>query len=122
MIALAGEFARQPLIKISISSLGIKGTPDGIESDSNGLVYVGNFEQNAISTFNPATGLFSVFVRDLRLSWTDSLSVATDGYMNFTENQLWRTPSFFPGTDRRVRPYSLFRVKLPENGSKILLV
>lgn len=116
--SLASEIQAQA----SINSRGVKGTTDGLESDSNGLVYIGNFEQNAINTFNPATGLFSVFVRDPRLQWTDTLSVATDGYIYFIENQLWRLPLFFPGTDRRVRPYSLFRVKVPDNGSKILLV
>ncbi|MCJ1262521.1 hypothetical protein MMC22_002391 [Lobaria immixta] len=116
--SLASEIRAQA----AISSRGNKGTSDGIESDSNGLVYLGNFEQNAINTFNPETGLFSVFVRDPRLSWSDSLFAATDGYLYFTENQLWRRALFFPGTDRRVRPYTLFRVKLLNNGSKILSV
>ena len=49
------------------------------------------------------------------------MSVASDGFLYFTENQLWRTPSFYPGTDRRVRPFALFRVKLPGNGTKVVL-
>ena len=116
--SLASEIQAQA----SISSRGIKGTSDGMESDSNGFIYLGNFEQNAIKTFNPATGFFSVIVRDPRFSWTDSLYAATDGYLYFTENQLWGTPSYFPGTDRRERPFTLFRVKLPNNGTKALLV
>ena len=105
----------------SVVSVGQKGSSDGLETDSNGLIYVGSFEDNAIKTFNPATGLTSVFVRDPRIGWTDTMSVARDGFLYFTENQLWRTPSFYPGTDRRVRPFALFRVKVPGGGTKVVL-
>ena len=109
------------LAQASITSQSQQGTSDGLESDTNGIIYVGNFEQNAISAFDPVTGLTRVFVRDPRLGWTDSMSVATDGYIYFVENQLWRTPNHYPGVDRRVKPYALFRTRLPNNGSKILL-
>ncbi len=102
-------------------SHGQKGVSDGLETDSNGLVYLGNFEQNAIDIFDPATGLLSVFVRDPRIGWTDSMAVAADGYLYFTENQVWRTAGHYPGTDRRVRPFGLFRVRLPGGGGKVLL-
>jgi hypothetical protein len=49
------------------------------------------------------------------------VSVGTDGYLYFTVNQLCFSESFFPGTDRRVRPFALFRAKLPNGGSKVLL-
>ena len=83
------------------------GISDGLETDSNGLIYTGNFEQNAINIFDPASGMTRVFVRDPRIGWTDSMFVAADGYVYFTENQLWRTPGHFPGTERRVRPFGL---------------
>ena len=50
------------------------------------------------------------------------MAVATDGYLYFTENQLWRTPSHFSGTERRVKPYALFRAKLPGNGTRVQLL
>ena len=50
------------------------------------------------------------------------MAVAADGYLYFTENQLWRTPSHFPGTERRVKPYALVRAKLPGNGTKVQLL
>ena len=59
---------------------------------------------------------------DPRIGWTDSMAVATDGYFYFTENQLWRTPGHFPGTERRVKPFALFRAKLPDNGTKVQLL
>lgn len=52
---------------------------------------------------------------------TRTVSVASDGYLYFTDNQLAFSKSFFPGTDRRVRPFVLFRVKLPNNGTRVNL-
>ena len=63
----------------------------------------------------------TVFARDPRIGWTDTFAVATDGYIYFTENQLWRTPMFYPGTDRRIKPHVLYRSKLPGNGTKVIL-
>ncbi|KAL8844782.1 MAG: hypothetical protein Q9176_000882 [Flavoplaca citrina] len=105
----------------SVVSRGEKGISDGLETDSNGLIYLGNFENNAINVFNPANGTVSVFARDARIAWTDAFAIAKDGYIYFTENQLWRTKAYYPGTDRRVKPYVLFRAKLPGNGTKVNL-
>ncbi|KAL8984600.1 MAG: hypothetical protein Q9205_001481 [Flavoplaca limonia] len=105
----------------SVVSRGEKGISDGLETDSNGLIYLGNFEDNAINVFNPANGTVSVFARDARIAWTDAFAIAKDGYIYFTENQLWRTKAYYPGTDRRVKPYVLFRAKLPGNGTKVNL-
>jgi sugar lactone lactonase YvrE len=102
-----------------IQFLGDKGLSDGLETDSNNYIYGGNMEDNSIIRFNPKTGLVQPFVRDPRLSWTDTLSVAADGYLYFTENQLWRAPIYWGGVDRRVKPYAMFRVKLPNNGTKV---
>lgn len=110
------------LAQASIVSHGVIGISDGLETDSNGLVYTGNFEQNAINIFDPASGMPRVFVRDPRIGWTDAMAIATDGYIYFTENQLWRTPGHFPGTERRVRPFGLFRARLPNNGTKVQLL
>lgn len=48
-----------------------------------------------------------------------TVSVASDGYVYFTDNQLAFGKSFYPGTDRRVRPFALYRVKLPGNGTRV---
>ena len=43
----------------------------------------------------------------------DTLSVA-NGYLYFTDNQLTFNPSqTWPGTERRVHPYVLYRARLP---------
>ncbi|KAI4152995.1 MAG: hypothetical protein L6R39_001689 [Caloplaca ligustica] len=109
------------LAQASVMSRGEKGISDGLETDSNGLIYAGNFEDNAVNVYNPANGTVQVFARDPTIQWTDSLAVATDGYVYFTENQLWRTKSYYPGTDRRVKPYVLYRAKCPGNGTKVNL-
>jgi sugar lactone lactonase YvrE len=90
-----------------------------METDSNNNIYFGSMESNAIGIYAPNTGIFSTFVRDPRFSWTDTFSTGADGYLYFTENQLWRGPSYNQGVDKRVKPYVLFRVKLPNNGTKI---
>lgn len=105
----------------SVDSLGQKGISDGSETDTNGFLYGGNFEDNAISFFNPANGTVMVFARDPRVGWTDTFAVATDGYIYLTENQLLRTQMFYPGTDRRIKPYVLLRSKLPGNETNVNL-
>ena len=105
----------------SINNHGQTGITDGMETDTNGFIYHGNLEQNAISFFNPANGSDSLFVRDPRINWADTMSTTTDGYLYFTVNQLLFGPATFPGTDRRQRPFALFRVPLLNNGTKPLL-
>ncbi|KAL8690700.1 MAG: hypothetical protein Q9218_003912 [Villophora microphyllina] len=109
------------MAEASVVSRGEKGVSDGLETDSNGFIYTGNFEDNAVNTFNPANGTVSIFARDPTIGWTDTFAVAADGYIYFTENQLWRTKSYYPGTDRRVKPYVLYRAKCPGNGTKVNL-
>jgi sugar lactone lactonase YvrE len=104
----------------SVQYHGEKGLSDGLESDSNGLVYAGDIEANSIVTFDPKTGVVSQYTRDPRYSWTDTMSVGNDGYLYFTENQLWRSPGYQGGVDRRVKPYVLFRTPLVGNGTKIV--
>lgn len=99
--------------------LGETGFKDGMETDSNNKIYAGNQEDNSITSYDPETGIVSVFVRDPRFSWTDTLSVASDGYLYFTENQLWLGPAYQGGVDRRVKPWAVMRVKLPNGGTKV---
>jgi hypothetical protein len=46
-----------------------------METDTNGFIYHGNMEQNAVSVFNPANGTVNTFVRDPRLNWVDTVSL-----------------------------------------------
>lgn len=49
------------------------------------------------------------------------MSTGTDGYLYFTVNQLVFGSLTYPGTDRRVKPFGLFRAPLPFNATKPLL-
>ena len=85
------------MAQASVVSRGEKGISDGLETDSNGLIYTGNFEDNAVSVSNPANSIVRIFARDPTMGWTDRFSIATDGYIKFTENQLW-SQSYYPVT------------------------
>lgn len=98
------------------------GVTDGMETDTNNYIYHGNMEQDAVSFFNPKNGTDTLFVRDPRINWVDTFSTGFDGYLYFTNNQLYLMASFYPCTDRRQKPYALLRVPLPEGGSKPLLL
>jgi hypothetical protein len=56
-------------------------------------------------------------VHDPRVLWPDTLSLAADGYLYFTVNQIERQPPFNYGVDLRKRPYVLFRVRV--DGTRI---
>jgi hypothetical protein len=51
----------------------------------------------------------------------DNVADAHLGYLYFTVNQLSFGTGFYPGTDRQVKPFAVFRVKLPNGGTKVLL-
>ncbi|GIZ46694.1 hypothetical protein CKM354_000981100 [Cercospora kikuchii] len=108
----------------AVKNLGEKGISDGLETDSNGIVYNGQVENNGITMYNPATTFSTMFVRDPRINWVDTMSIAEDGYLYFTVNQLNYLNAIYPGqglplVDRRKKPYVAFRAKLPNRGTKI---
>ena len=47
---------------------------------------------------------------DPRLLWPDTLSLAVDGYLYVTANQLHRQARFHKGRDLRRKSYALFRI------------
>ncbi|KAK7038993.1 hypothetical protein VNI00_010385 [Paramarasmius palmivorus] len=97
----------------SVQFLGqMGGAADGFETDSTGLIYLSQPEHNSINTFNPETGLVEVFVRDPMIAWPDTLSVADDGFLYMTANQLWLSPVYQNGTDKRVKPFGLLRAPI----------
>ena len=93
--------------------------PSGNEQDANHADYD---ERKA----NPFPDLPDVLtlksgakVTDARMWWPDSLSLAVDGYLYVTCNQLHRQPKFHNGADLRKKPYYLFRVKT--DGTPVML-
>ena len=95
----------------AVVDLGEKGASDGLEADADGAVYAGDYEHNAIRKRLP-DGRWQTLVEDSRVLWPDTLSIGPDGYLYFTANQLHRSSGFNDGQDKRVKPYSLMRVKI----------
>lgn len=60
------------LAQAAIRNRGQRGVSDGFETDTNGFIYAGNMEQNAISFYNPANASTTLFVRDPRINWVDT--------------------------------------------------
>lgn len=90
------------------------GASDGLESDADGYIYSTNYEHNAIlRRLADDTGKeWETVVHDPRLLWADTMSIATDGYLYVTANQLHRQARYQDGKDLRRKPYVLFRVKI----------
>jgi sugar lactone lactonase YvrE len=87
------------------------GASDGLESDAEGRIYVTNYEHNSILRRYP-DGQWETIVHDPHLLWPDTLSLASDGFLYVTANQLHRQARFHNGQDMRRKPYTLFRIKV----------
>lgn len=98
-------------VEQSVKDLGEKGASDGLEADDKGRVYAGDYERNSIRQRQP-DGEWKTIAHDPRILWPDTMSVAMDGYLYFTANQLHRQAQFHEGKDQREKPYTLFRVKI----------
>jgi len=92
---------------------GEKGMSDGLESDTQNRVYCTQPETDSISRRLP-NGLFETLVQSSRLLWPDTMSLAGNGYLYVTSNQLQRMKGFNYGKDLRQKPYSLFRIKVAD--------
>ncbi|THG31130.1 gluconolaconase [Naasia lichenicola] len=87
------------------------GGADGLQTDSAGILYATNYEHNAVVRRLPSGELQTV-AHDPRLLWPDTMSVAADGHLYVTANQLHRQAKYQGGDDLRVYPYYLFRVAI----------
>ncbi|KAL1962722.1 hypothetical protein VTN77DRAFT_9266 [Rasamsonia byssochlamydoides] len=104
----------------NVKNLGQRGgNGNGFEGDSNGLIYQGIPEQNAIYAYDPSQLRTIPFLRDPRIIWPDGMSIAEDGYLYVIINQLPYQPIWNNGTDLREYPGAILRAKLPNNGTKI---
>jgi sugar lactone lactonase YvrE len=87
------------------------GGSDGLETDDAGRFYLTSYEQNAVLRRRPDGG-YETVVHDPRLLWPDTMSVAVDGYLYVTANQLHRQAKYQRGQDLRRKPYALFRTRI----------
>lgn len=59
----------------------------------------------SVGTFEP----WEIVVPDLHLLWAETLSLARDGFLYITANQLQLQSRHHEGQDLRRKPYALFR-------------
>jgi sugar lactone lactonase YvrE len=87
------------------------GGADGLESDDAGRIYATDWEHDAIVRRLP-DGTIETIAHDPRMLWPDTMSVAADGHLYFTANQLHRQAQYQGGEDLRRYPYRLFRLPI----------
>ncbi|MDB5097573.1 MAG: major royal jelly protein [Cyanobacteria bacterium RYN_339] len=95
----------------SVHLVTIKPGSDGLESDTAHRLYLTDYEHGAIER-READGSLRPLVAAGRLDWPDTLSLATNGYLYFTNNELHRQADYHGGKDLRDKTYEIFRVKV----------
>ena len=109
---LADRTLDEGQVGAAVTNEGDKGgASDGLESDPAGHIYCTNYEHNAILRRSPDRQWETV-AYDPRLLWPDTLSLASDGYLYVTANQLHRQARFNKGRDLRRKPYMIYRVRV----------
>lgn len=109
--ALLDPSLSETQVAATVKMESLKPASDGLESDAQGRIYCTDYENNAIVRLLP-DGDFETVAHDPRMLWSDTMSIASDGYLYFTANQLHRQAGYNNGIDLRQKPYSLFRVKI----------
>jgi sugar lactone lactonase YvrE len=120
--ALSDPNQTEEQVAKTVQDYGARGySSDGLESDARNNLYLTDYEHNAIfrrSVRGAAYGGGVVLWRDElvangpKLIWPDTLSVAADGYLYFTANQLNRQSKYNGGKDLRQKPYLLLRTRI----------
>ncbi|WP_207783812.1 L-dopachrome tautomerase-related protein [Micromonospora globispora] len=110
--ALVDQALAESEVAATVTDEGDKGGgSDGLETDDAGRLYLTSYEQNAVLRRRP-DGEYETVVHDPRLLWPDTMSVATDGHLYVTANQLHRQARYQGGQDLRRKPYALFRIRI----------
>ena len=108
--ALADETSTDEQVAATLTKETHNFASDGLESDAQGRIYLTDWEHNAIQV-RTGENQFKTLVTDPRMWWPDTMSLAADGHLYFTCNQLHRQAKFHNGKDLRQKPYYLFRVQ-----------
>jgi sugar lactone lactonase YvrE len=94
-------------VAATVTDHGDKSASDGMESDTEGNLYVTAYEHSAVLKLS-ADGAWSTVMHGPELLWPDTLALAADGYLYLSANQLPRSP-LFNGSDDRIPPYLIVR-------------
>jgi sugar lactone lactonase YvrE len=109
--ALVDEHLDEREVAQTIVDHGDKPASDGLETDTEGNVYATAYEHSAVIRMAP-DGTWLTLMHGPCLLWPDTLSLAADGYLYLSVNQLPRTPLFNNGVDERVPPYQIIRKRI----------
>lgn len=108
--ALADTTKPDAEVAKTVKDLGVRpGASDGIVGDSEGRLYLTDFEHNALRRRTP-DGKLETLVQDERLQWPDTLALASDGTLYVTVTQIHRS-ELLRGKDERQRPFALYSLK-----------
>ncbi|MBV9852629.1 MAG: SMP-30/gluconolactonase/LRE family protein [Armatimonadetes bacterium] len=117
--ALANPTMSEDKVAATVKDLGRKVVSDGLETDAQGNVYVTDEEHHGIKRRSLAGKYATITTTPHAYDWMDTMSVATDGYLYVTANQLEQQGTYHYGKDLRVKPYTLYRVRI--NRKPVLL-
>ena len=109
--ALLNPSLSETEVVAAVRDEGSKPAADGLESDAEGRIYSTDYENRGIKV-RGANGVYTTLVEDPKVVWADTMSVASNGFLYFTSNQLNRQAGYNDGRDLRKKPYHLFRVKI----------
>ena len=98
-------------VAAAVRDEGAKPAADGLGSNAEGRIYTTDYENRGIKV-RGANGAYTTLVEDPKVVWADTMSIASNGYLYFTSNQLNRQAGYNDGRDLRKKPYHLFRVKI----------
>ena len=107
--AVLGDFSKSETeIEDRIDMYADKPSSDWIVAAKDDRVYFTNVDESAISIADQSGT--KIWVQDERLIWPDGLSLASDGSVIVTVNQLNRAPVFNNGVSGAQKPYTIMRI------------
>jgi sugar lactone lactonase YvrE len=101
-----------------VEDLGPYATTDGMIFDRRGNLYLGELQSGTILKVDKELKMTKV-LQDDRLIWPDSYSVSDDGYLYISCSQIHKQPEYNDGQNKRIAPYTVYRMKLPQEGMNI---
>lgn len=106
----ASSFDNEKNVIKNIKEYGIKPYSDGIAADSKGNVYITDIQNDAIGLTTSKE--YKILAKlPSGQSWADGLTIATDGYIYATVNQLNRAAALNNGKEEGVGPYLVVKTK-----------
>ena len=104
-----GDFSKSDsTIESVIEIYADKPSSDGIAAGNNGVIYITNVDDGAISIAKPSGT--TTWIKDARLVWPDGLFIAPDKSVIVTVNQLNRAAAFNDGKSLAEKPYRILRI------------